>query len=135
MGKSLKKWEVSSAGVKALRHAYPHDVVNTYLHNKGLPIYNHRAQQITKKVLNRYYWILVMENEHKNHINKLDAQLDSRMFTVREFGLDVPPEEADMPDPTGKETENFKQLFTILEYEIPRIANYISNKAFELEGP
>ena len=75
-----------------------------------------------------------MENAHKEHINKLGVPLDSRMFTVREFGLSEPPDEIDMPDPTGADTmETYDQIFDIINKEITRIADVLITKVLELE--
>lgn len=140
--KLYDKWDVSSAGVKALTRSFPlrgenpHTVVRNYLRDiKNIRNYSHHSQQITKRLLRKYYWILVMEKAHKDYINKLGVPLENRMFTVREFGLNQPPDETDMPDPTNMERENYEQLFEIMDKEIPRIIDVLINKIIELEQP
>jgi len=141
MKDSYDKWNVNSAGVKALkgnlirRGAIPHDAVRSYLRREEiLPLYIHYSQQITKKLLSQYYWILVMENAHKERINKLGVPLESRMFTVREFGLKNPPPDIDMPDPTGADfKESYEKVFDTINTEITRIADVLISKVIELE--
>ena len=141
MKDSYEEWKINSAGVKApggnliRRGAIPHQVVRSFLDTENLQFpYFHTSQQITKKLLRQYYWILVMENAHKEHINKLGIPLESRMFTFREFGLDEPPQDIDMPDPTGAELmDTYEVVFDIIKKEIPRIADVLINKIMDLE--
>lgn len=137
------KWKVSSAGVNALTRRFPqlgetpHTAVLSYLRErKNIHNYMHNSQQISKKLLHQYYWIIVMETAHKEFIDKLGVPLETRMFTMREFGLITPPKELDMPDPTGGPDRNhYLSKFDIIDKEIPRIFDVLTNNIFQLENP
>ena len=63
----------------------------------------------------------------------MDPSLTERVFILREFGLEEPLSEPDMPDPTGKDsTEDNSELIEILEYEIPRFLKLVEIKIEDL---
>ena len=128
-----ERWDVASAGVKASHGVGQNSPLNVRLHSKGIPIPNHRSQPISPKLFKRSYWIIVMERAHKEAIIEKFPDVADRVFVLREFGLDEPPSESDMPDPTGKEKENYTEFFDILEKEIPRIYEELKERVNDLE--
>ena len=127
-----ERWDVGSAGVKAINGVGPNPVVAYVLSQRGIPINEHRSRVLNRSLLRRYYWIFVMETSHKQAIIKLDPEVSDRVFVLREFNRETPPSDSNMPDPTSKELEDYKELFEILEEEIPRLFRALQNKASDL---
>ena len=130
--KSNEKWKVGSAGTKAVRGAAPNPIAAYIMHQRGIPINKHRSQSFTPKLLKRFYWILVMEQKHRDEIVKSNPKAADRVFTVREFGRETPQLVPDMPDPTSKELEDYNELFAILDEEILRVFKTLQNKVSDL---
>jgi len=132
MAKVGEDWKIASAGVKAIKKVGPNPVVAFIMHQRKIPMTQHRSQPVTKKLLNRHYWIIVMETTHKEAILKVNTNLKERVFTLREFGLSSPPPEPDMPDPTGKDPDDYRELFEILDREIPRLVKQFQIKISDM---
>jgi len=103
------------------------------MHQRETPLFKHRSQPVTPQLLSQYYWIIVMEVAHKEAILKVDKETGSRIFTFREFGHIEGVKEPDMPDPTGKEIEDYKVLFDILDREMPHFITTIFAKVDDLK--
>ena len=134
IAKTGETWKVASAGVNAAKGISANPTVSFVMSKRGTPIANHRSQPVTAKLLNRYYWIIVMEAAHKSAILEINPDVGERLFTMREIGLQDPPDQPDMPDPTGKEVGDFQELFQIFDYEIPRLVKAIQAKNSDAEG-
>jgi len=75
-----------------------------------------------------------MEIAHKEQILNKNPEVGNRVFTVREFGLDIPPDEPDMPDPTFSDNQDdYYNLLNILNYEIPRITRILQIRNSDLD--
>jgi len=76
-----------------------------------------------------------METNHKEQIIQKSPEVENRVFTVREFGLETPPAEPDMPDPTFSDNqEDYYNLLNILNYEIPRITRVLQIRNSDIES-
>lgn len=127
-------WDISSAGVNAVKGIRAQKNISILMQMHGVDLRNHRSQPLTPKLLNRYYWILVMELAHKEQILENNPEVANRVFTVREFGLEISPDEPDMPDPTFSDNQDeYYNLLNILNYEIPRITRILLIKNSDLE--
>jgi len=127
-------WDISSAGVNAVKGIRAQKNISILMHLNGVVLKNHRSQPLTPKLLNKYYWILVMEIAHKEQILNKNPEVGNRVFTVREFGLDIPPDEPDMPDPTFSDNQDdYYNLLNILNYEIPRITRILQIRNSDLD--
>jgi len=128
-----EQWEVGSAGVDAAHGIGPQPVVANEMKRRwGISIFEHRSRPVTRKLLHRYYWIIAMTRDQRDRMVKAAPDLANRILVLREIGLPKPPDEPDMPDPTGKEADDFSELFGLLETEIPRIFKALQNKVSDL---
>jgi len=73
-----------------------------------------------------------MQEAHRNAILELDGNVDERVFVLRELSCREPLDNADMPDPTGKDVDDYQELFDILDEEMPQLFKVIRDKAYEL---
>lgn len=131
--KSTEKWIVDSAGAKASNGAMAHPVISHQLKRMDAPVNDHRSKPVSKKLLSRFRWIIVMEQAHKDAIVKLDKEAGERTFLMRELSSGEELKNYDMPDPTGNEYENYKELFDIMDAEIPRLFEKLQIKAYDEE--
>lgn len=131
--KTGELWVIDSAGINTVRGIPPNQVIAFIMFNRDLPIQNHRSQPVTRKLLAKFYWIIAMEENHRQEILKIDETVADRIFLFRELSSPKPLENPDMPDPTGKEAEDYEELFDILNDEIPRFFNIMREKAYEIE--
>jgi protein-tyrosine-phosphatase len=125
-------WKVGSAGVFAMNGAGPNQVVQFILQRRGVNLVNHRSQPVTRKLLDSYWWIMVMENKHRENIINRFPDVADRVFVMRQFGITEPLPNADMPDPTGKEVDDFTELFGILDTEVTRVYGELENRVSEI---
>jgi len=126
-------WSVASAGTKAFRGSPPNPVVSFIMFQRGFPISKHRSKRITKKLMRNYKWIMVMEESQRELLVKNHPKYTSNIFVLRKFGLEPAEQELNMPDPTGKEPDDYRELFALLDVEIPRIFKLLQQKISDLE--
>jgi len=132
-GKSGERWEVASAGIKAVSGAAPNPVVAYILFQRNLQIGAHRSRPVTKKLLRKYYWIIGMERAHREAILATCPDVESRVFLLRELAHGEAVTEPDMPDPTGNEVVNYRELSRIFDEEMPLLFKVLRNRVSDLE--
>lgn len=126
-------WEISSAGINGTRGIPPNPIINFIMFQRGQAVQEHRSKIINRKILSDYRWIIVMEESHRRAILKLDDNLKDRIFLFRELSAEGLDADTDMPDPTGKDVDDYQELFNILDTEIPKLFIVMQNKAAECE--
>lgn len=131
--KSGEHWVVSSAGVKALKGGSPNNVVKYAISRQKLDISKHRSQPVTKKLLASFRWILVMEAKHRDAIITLDPDAGRKTFCLRNFAVSDPTIPTDFPDPTGKDIQDFDELFKLLNEAVPRAFNALRDRVISYE--
>jgi len=125
-------WKIASAGIRGARGLPVNQVISFIMSRRGRPIRRHRSQPVNRKLLSQYQWIVVMQEAHRNAILELDGNVDERVFVLRELSCREPLDNADMPDPTGKDVDDYQELFDILDEEMPQLFKVIRDKAYEL---
>jgi len=131
--KKGEKWDVASAGVNA-GSGYPaYPVMSFVMSQRQISLAEHRSQRVDAKLMKRYHWIFAMEQRHRDAMVKLDPSASERIFVLRNFGRFPPLENPDMPDPTGKDAEEYFQLLDILGVEIPRVMRVLEDRLSDLE--
>lgn len=130
--KSGEEWQADSAGIKAYNGSPANTVMAMILHQRGLKLHNHKSKRITTNLLQRFQWFVVMEKSHRDTLLEIAPHLSERVFIMRELAgtqdLDVP----DMPDPTGKDPEDYRELMTILDVEIQKVWIALNDRASHL---
>ncbi|MDP8240651.1 MAG: hypothetical protein P9X24_16300 [Candidatus Hatepunaea meridiana] len=131
--KSKEIWEVASAGANTMKGLSANPVISVIMFRRNKSIKNHRSQVVSKKLLLRYHWIIVMEDKHREALLKLDKSIANRIFLFRELTGNNQLESRDMPDPTGKDVDDYRQLFSIFEIEISLLFQIMKDKVNEAE--
>jgi len=131
--KSGQKWSVASAGVTAGR-GYPASPVISYvMFQRKVPLTDHRSQPVEAKLLKKFHWIITMERSQRDLILKLNPSVADRIFVFRELTYTAPLERPDMPDPTGKEPDDYRELLDILNAEIPILFRRLESRISDVE--
>jgi|GEM_PF-875460 len=128
-----EQWNVASAGVAARRDTGANLIVQFILQQRGINLSNHRSQPITDALIKRYHWIIVMERQQRDHLVNKYPQAADRIMVLREVTMSDSLENPDMPDPTGKEVDDYTDLFAILDVEIPRIYKELESRVTDIE--
>ena len=130
---SSEVWRISSAGVKAHQGSPPHPVISFILSQRGISIVKHRSKPIDRKLLNKYYWIIVAEKVHKESLINQYPDIEKRIVVLRELTTDSDIIDKDLPDPTGKEVGDYSELFFILDKEIPILNSTLESKISDIQ--
>ena len=90
---------------------------------RGFDIQKHRSRGVTPRLLSRADLILVMEREHLEAIEEMDASTAARARMIREFETDEPRGDVeDLADPIGAGRKALVECFEILERCILNLA-------------
>lgn len=134
--KTGESWDVASAGVRAIKGMLPNNIIKFVMKNRKISIDHHKSQPVTKKLVSNYRWIMVMESSHRDFIIKLDPTFASKTFCLRTFEVSSPLIPTDFPDPTGKNLNEYDELFSLLDQEIPRVYALLRERVTNYEmGP
>ena len=99
-------------------------------HNNGFSLRRHGAQRVTPNLVRRADLILTMEQVHKDAILKKFPYADGKVFRLMEYGWhdDGEMEEnLDVPDPTGKNAEDFKEFIATAHAEAERLMHELAH--------
>lgn len=126
------KWEAASAGTRALVGSPAHPIISFILQLREISNFKHRSKQLTKVLIDKFQWIVVMETAHKDLVLKLSPDASERTFLFRELSGAEQLSNYNMPDPTGKDVEDYAELFQILDTELPLVYKKLENKVNDL---
>jgi protein-tyrosine-phosphatase len=120
---ALKRLKISSAGTKAVSGGRPNDVVALIARNNGFSLRAHTADPVTKKTVKEADLILTMEQVHKDHILKEFPEAEGKVFRLMEYGWqgDEAMDSLDVPDPTGKNADDFREFIETAHAEADRL--------------
>ncbi len=120
---AFKKLKISSAGTRAVSGGRPNDVVALIARNNGFSLRGHTADPVTEKTVKTADLILTMEQVHKDHILKKFPEAEGKVFRLMEYGWqgDDEMESLDVPDPTGKNAEDFREFIDTAHAEADRL--------------
>ena len=133
MNKILKKYTFSkkinimSVGTNAIKGLPPHDVIRHIAALNELTIKNLKSKRISQKIVDKANLILTMENEQKKIILKKFNNVKNKTFRILEYGQNnLYSDNLDIPDPTGKDTNDYKKFIEISHTESKRILKQLS---------
>jgi protein-tyrosine-phosphatase len=120
---ALKKLKITSAGTKAVSGGRVNDVVALIARNNGFSLRSHTADPLTPKLIKEADLILTMEQVHKDHILKKFPEADGKVFRLMEYGWqgDEEVDSLDVPDPTGKNADDFREFIETAHAEADRL--------------
>lgn len=120
---ALKRLQITSAGTKAVSGGRPNDVVALIARNNGFSLRSHLAAPVTKKTIKHADLILTMEQVHKDDILKKFPEAEGKVFRLMEYGWQGDDEvgSLDVPDPTGKNADDFREFIDTAHAEADRL--------------
>jgi protein-tyrosine-phosphatase len=125
--KGMTNIEVQSAGVNAMigSPANPNAVQVAHKHRVNLR--SHRAQPVSKELINWADWIIAMTPEHKEILKKEYPEKSNSIILLKELGRPNPrPEDLEIRDPFGLDYWGYEHSFLELEAEMERILPYLN---------
>ena len=121
--------EIVSAGVEARKGSTAHEVVKHVAQLNGFSLRNHQSNPFTRSIMKRVDVILVMEQWQKDQLIKRYPVATEKIFLLMEYLWQGPTEEIrDVPDPTGKNTEDYHEFINIAHQEAERILHELSRQ-------
>jgi len=151
----LDNFEVSSAGTFSVNGALPTLFAMEVTKTRSVDLTQHRSHQLNGQTLRKADLILVMSNEHLEHIRKMDKKTVEKTYLLKTFPQNHPttqpeapappkagdlsmPEDKDrsqsvwyIKDPMGGSMDDYTQCFLEIEKEIRRIFPELIRKADE----
>ena len=120
---AFKRLKITSAGTKAVSGGRPNDVVALIARNNGFSLRSHTADPVTAKVIKSADLILTMEQVHKDHILRKFPKAEGKVFRLMEYGWqgDDEPGSLNVPDPTGKKADDFREFIATAHAEADRL--------------
>jgi protein-tyrosine-phosphatase len=120
---ALKRIRITSAGTKAMTGGRVNDVVAMIAHKNGFSLRQHTSLPLSGGLMKCADLILVMEQEHKDFIFEQYPAAKEKVFRLMEYGWqgDDPAELLDVPDPTGKNADDFKAFVATAHAEADRL--------------
>lgn len=127
---ALKRVKITSAGTKANGGGRVNDVVALIARNEGFSLRQHTAEPLSANLVKRADLILVMEQEHKDFILEKYPDASAKVFRLMEYGWqgEDPVETLDVPDPTGKNVEDFKAFIETAHVEADRLVHELVHR-------
>ena len=102
--------EIISAGIAACQGKPAHRYTNKVLNDYGMDASDHVAMQVNKDLVNWADLVLVMEHDHKRHLEKKYPSAKGKVFRLGEWM------EKEIEDPNGKPLEEFEHAFKLMHY-------------------
>lgn len=120
---ALKKLKITSAGTKAVSGGRVNDIVALIARNNGFSLRGHASTPLTKKEVKNADLILTMEQVHKDDILKKFPEAEGKVFRLMEYGWqgDEEVDSLDVPDPTGKTADDFREFINTAHAEADRL--------------
>ena len=127
---ALKRLKITSAGTKAVVGGRVNDVVALIARNNGFSLRSHTADGLTPGLVKRADLILTMEQVHKDHILKKFPKADGKVFRLMEYGWqgDDKVENLNVPDPTGKNADDFRAFIDTAHAEADRLLHELVHR-------
>lgn len=124
-----KRIEILSAGVEARKGSVAHDVVKHVAQLHGFSLRTHQSNPCTRSILKRVDIILVMEQWQKDQLIKRYPFAKEKIFLLMEYLWHGTEDEIqDVPDPTGKNTEDYHEFIKVAHQEAERILHELSRQ-------
>lgn len=125
-----KKLKITSAGTKSVAGGRANDVVALIARNNGFSLRDHKAEPLDDAIVKSADLILVMEQEHKDFVLKHWPKAANKTFRLMEYGWTAGDdgESLDVPDPTGKNAEDFQAFIDTAHAEADRLVHELIHR-------
>ena len=127
---ALKQIKITSAGTKASGGGRVNDVVALIARNNGFSLRQHTTEPLSDRMMKCADLILVMEQEHKDFILEKYPEAQAKVFRLMEYGWqgEDEVESLNVPDPTGKNAEDFKAFIETAHVEADRLVHELVHR-------
>ncbi len=116
--------EVASAGMMALEGMGPSRETEEVLAQEGINVAHHRAQRVTKELIDQSDIILAMEDIHEQRILQFAPEAKNRLFLLKEFAK-INDTDLNIADPVGGDTRVYQQVFATIKDAVERVSKII----------
>ncbi len=121
--------KTESCGIWANEGQAASSLSKKIVQESGLDISGHRSQPITLDLIKSSDLMLCMTLYHKRDILKIFPHFESKIFTLKEFSRENPPQKQAIDDPIGMGMSFYRRIFGEIESEIHRIWPTIKQNA------
>jgi protein-tyrosine-phosphatase len=127
---ALKRLKISSAGTRARSGGRINDVVALIARNNGFSLRSHVAEPLSARLVKRANLILVMEQVHKDQVLEKYPEAADKVFRLMEYGWqgEEDVESLDVPDPTGRQAEDFRTFIDTAHAEADRLIHELIHR-------
>jgi len=125
--------EVESSGIWASDGQRAADLSQLVARENGLDLSSHRSQSVTPQLIKSSDLILCMTPSHERDLLNIFPHFDNKIFTLKEYGHKVPPQNSAVADPIGMNLNFYRHIFQEIKSEIERIWPAIQKLALESE--
>lgn len=115
---------VTSAGMMALDGTGASLETRQVLATEGMDVAGHRAQRVTRELVDRSDIILVMEDVHEDRILQLAPEAKNRLFLLKEFAR-IKDSNLNIPDPMGGSLVFYQDTFSTIKDAVERISRIL----------
>ena len=117
---------VSSAGISAFEGEAANEKAIVTLNKKGIDIKNHRARQLTRKIINESDLVLTMTESHKKTILNLFPECTGKVYALKEYACILSDDESagenpDIADPYGFGCDVYEITAAEIEKQLKKI--------------
>jgi len=116
--RGLSDIEVASAGTSAWEGAAASDGALLVAMERSLDLSGHRAQPLTRELVQQHDVILAMGPHHCERAEALGGE--GKSFLLSAFAASAPTDRA-ISDPFGGDLDNYRETFAELQQEIRRV--------------
>jgi protein-tyrosine phosphatase len=106
---ALPLTQVHSAGLGAMVGMPADDLAICLMHERGIDITRHRAQQISRALCTQADMVIVMDSEQRERLENIYPQARGRVFRIGEFS------KTDIPDPYRQPEKAFRQALSLID--------------------
>mgnify|MGYP001568359170 CR=1 FL=1 len=127
--------EVLSAGVMMMAGLGATEATKEILKKEGIDVSSHRSRMVTKELLRKSDIILVMEKLHEERILQVAADVQNRLFLLKEFvnpvrnlvfgGVKKDADNLDIIDPIANSMEFYAETCRIIKQAVERVSDII----------
>lgn len=127
---ALKQIKITSAGTKASGGGRVNDVVAVIARKNGFSLRQHTSEPLSDRLVKSADLILVMEQEHKDFILERYPEAAAKVFRLMEYGWqgDDMVESLNVPDPTGRNVEDFEAFIGTAHAEADRLIHELVHR-------
>lgn len=135
---ALRQLKIVSSGVMAKNGFGANSTIRFIAKQNGFSLDGHRSQKLTPKLIESSGLILTMSENQKKFILKEFPETEGRVFKIMEYGIDANTDylaadgkketSLNMPDPTGREAENFVEFISLANNEADRILHELAHQ-------